>query len=95
MSGENSLKIVNYQVMSSKKCPDCNDPLKENKVKKGHKYCYVCFKLKNGKYYAYVYKVVDGVKVQVMEDGKPKIRRDFKKEQAENRRRNNWKGGAK
>jgi ribosomal protein L37AE/L43A len=91
MSGENSLKKVDYKMMSNQKCPDCGNLLKENKVKKGHIYCYPCFKLRDGKRYAYVYKVVDGIKVQVIEDGKPKIRRDFKKEQTENRRKNNWK----
>jgi len=94
MIGE-SRSIVNYLVMSSKRCPDCGATLKQNKVNKGHKYCYVCFKLRNGKRYAYAYKVIEGVKIQIMEEGEPKIRRDFKKEQAENRRLNNWKGGVK
>ena len=97
MKTENAVKKVSYSKMSNKKCPNCGAPLKENKVIKGHTDCYVCFKIKNGKYYAYQYAVIDGVKSQVFDPktGRPKIRRDFRKEQAENRRKYNWKGGLK
>jgi hypothetical protein len=48
MIGESRLKKVDYSIMSNKNCT-CGRPLKKNSELKGHKRCYVCFKLKSGK----------------------------------------------
>ena len=37
------------RAMSDKTCPICGHPLKQNKVVKGHKLCYVCNKVVQGK----------------------------------------------
>jgi uncharacterized C2H2 Zn-finger protein len=60
-SQNEKIKTVNYLDMSEKKCPDCNRLLKQNKVNKGHKYCFICFKIRIGKRYQYVYEVINGV----------------------------------
>lgn len=46
---ENTAKKADYKELSDQRCPDCGRPLKQNKVDRKHKYCYVCFKLRNGK----------------------------------------------
>jgi hypothetical protein len=40
---------VDYSIMSSRCCPKCGRPLKKNSELKGHKLCYVCYKLSKGK----------------------------------------------
>lgn len=40
---------VDYKVLSAVRCKVCNRPLKLNSELKGHKTCYVCFKIANGK----------------------------------------------
>ena len=69
-NGENSLKKVDYKVMSDKKCNVCGISLKKNSELKGHTMCYVCFKVSKGKYY------------QI--NKKTGLKRDFRKEQARN-----------
>ena len=40
---------VDYKVLSINRCKVCNRPLKYNSELKGHKMCYVCFKISKGK----------------------------------------------
>lgn len=60
-SQNEKIKTVDYLVLSDEKCPDCGRPLKQNKVNKGHRFCFVCFKIRSGKRYQYVYEVISGV----------------------------------
>ena len=60
-SQNEKIKTVDYKIISGNRCPDCNRLLKQNKVNKGHKYCFVCFKIRTGKRYQYVYEVINGV----------------------------------
>ena len=50
-NGENSLKKVDYSIMSNKKCKVCGRPLKQNVVQRNEHavLCYVCFKISEGK----------------------------------------------
>lgn len=72
---ENTANKKDYKILSNQKCPDCGRPLKQNKVDRTHKYCYVCFKLKNGQRW-------------FMEKG---IKKDRLQLQKENRITYNWK----
>jgi hypothetical protein len=74
-----SQEKVNYSIMSSIRCSVCGRPLKKNSELKKHTKCYVCFKLSKGKKSANIYKVVDGMKTNVV-IGK----RDFVAEQKAN-----------
>ena len=44
-----SQRKVDYKVLSVIKCKACNKPLKQNSYIKGHKICFVCFKIADGK----------------------------------------------
>ena len=82
MKTENGVKKVDYKVLSDKKCKVCGITLKKNSELKGHTTCYVCYKLSQGKKFAYKYKVINGVRTNEIES-----KRDFVKEQAENIRK--------
>jgi ribosomal protein L37AE/L43A len=58
-SQNEKIKTVDYKIISDNRCPDCNRPLKQNKVNKGHRHCFICFKIKAGKRYQYVYEVIN------------------------------------
>lgn len=92
MAENTAIKKVDYTIMSGEYCIDCGNELKENKVKKGHERCFVCFKLYVGKPYAYAYEFFGDTKVAIIDKvtGKPKIRRDFAQEQKQNRIKNGW-----
>ena len=40
---------VDYKKLSTIRCKVCNRPLKYNSELKGHKTCFVCFKISKGK----------------------------------------------
>ncbi len=42
-------KKVDYKILSTVRCKECNRPLKENSAMKGHTLCFVCFKIADGK----------------------------------------------
>lgn len=48
---ENTDKKADYKILSNQSCPDCGFILKQNKIDRNHKYCFHCFKLRNGKRY--------------------------------------------
>ena len=74
-----SLKKVDYSVMSEKRCKICGAPLKQNVVSRNPHavYCYVCFKVSQGKFKTTQHKLINGEKVVVKTI-------DFKKIQKEN-----------